>query len=103
MKTAVEALRGLRYKLRMLGVEIDGPTNIFGDNMSVLHNTSAPESTLKKKANSIAYHAVREAVAMQECTTSYIKTDDNIADILTKVLPSGDRRDKLLRRIIYDI
>ena len=79
MKTAVEALRGLRYKLRMMGVEIDGPTNIFGDNMSVLHNTTAPESTLKKKANAIAYHVVREAVAMGECLTSYIRSEENVA------------------------
>ena len=103
MKTAVEALRSLRYKLRMLGVEIDGPTTVYGDNMSVLHNTSAPQSTLKKKANAIAYHAVREAVAMGECLTTYIRSSDNIAGILTKVLPSGEKRNHLLRQILHDL
>jgi hypothetical protein len=33
---------------------VDGPSYVYGDNMSVLHNTSNPESTLKKKSNSIA-------------------------------------------------
>ena len=56
MKQGVEELRGIRYKLRMMGVNIDGPTYVYGDNMSVIHNTSTPESVLKKKSNSIYYH-----------------------------------------------
>ena len=35
MKTAVETNRGLRYKLRMMGIPIDGPTFFYGDNMPV--------------------------------------------------------------------
>jgi hypothetical protein len=64
MKNGVETTRGLRYKLRMVGVAIDGPTYVYGDNMSVVHNTQRPESVLKKKSNSICYHAVRESAAM---------------------------------------
>ena len=63
MKTDVEALRGIRYKLRMMGVPLTGPTYVYGDNMSVIYNTSRHESTLKKKINYICYHAVRKAVA----------------------------------------
>ena len=66
MKTGVEALKGIRYKLCMMGVPLTGPTYVYGDNMSVIYNTSRPESTLKKKSNSICYHAVREAVASGE-------------------------------------
>eukprot|EP00978_Attheya_sp_CCMP212_P005090 scaffold11251_cov50-Attheya_sp.AAC.1 len=40
MKVGMEMCHGLRYKLRMMGVPISGPTYIYGDNMSVLiHNT----------------------------------------------------------------
>lgn len=40
MKQGMEALRGIRYKLRMMGVELAGPSYIYGDNMSVIrHNT----------------------------------------------------------------
>ena len=39
MKLGVEALQGIRYKLHMLGVPIAGPTYVYGDNMSVIHNT----------------------------------------------------------------
>jgi hypothetical protein len=53
MKNGIETCRGLLYKLRMLGVALSGPTYIYGDNMSVVHNTQRPESVLKKKLNSI--------------------------------------------------
>ena len=59
MKQGVEALRGIRYKLQMMDVEISGPTYIYGDNMSAIHNTSKPESVLKKNSNIIYYHFVR--------------------------------------------
>ena len=63
MKNAVELIDALRYKLRMFGVPIDGPTNIFCDNKAVTKNCSDPISMLKKKHHSIAYHRNREAVA----------------------------------------
>ena len=65
IKQGVEALRGIRFKLRMMGVKIDGPTYVYGDNISVIHNTSNPKLVLKKKSNSICYHFVRESVAMK--------------------------------------
>ena len=86
MKNGVEALRGIRYKLRTMGVPLTGPTYTYGDNMSVIYNTSRPESTQKKKINSICYHAVREAVESGECLTTHYKTKYNYSDMMTKVL-----------------
>jgi hypothetical protein len=63
MKNAIKLSESLRYKLRMFGVPIDGPTNVFCDNEAVYKSTLIPESTLKKKHHSIAYHQCREAVA----------------------------------------
>jgi hypothetical protein len=63
MKKAMEYVRGLRYKLRMMGIKVNEPAFVFGDNQSVLCNTTAPTSMLKKKSNAIAYHFVREGVA----------------------------------------
>jgi hypothetical protein len=37
MKQGMEALQGLGYKLWMMGVQINGPSYIYGDNMSVIH------------------------------------------------------------------
>ena len=49
MKIGMESLRGLCYKLRMMGVGISGPSYIYGVSMSVIHNTQRPESMLKKR------------------------------------------------------
>ena len=54
---------GFRYKLRMMGIPIMRPTNIFCDNQSVVNNSTKPESVLKKKHLSICYHEVRECCA----------------------------------------
>jgi hypothetical protein len=53
MKNGIETCHGLRYKLRMMDVTLSGPTYVYGDNMSVVHNTHRPESVLKNKSNSI--------------------------------------------------
>ena len=103
MKQCTEYLRGLRYKLRMMGVPIAGPTYMYGDNMSVIHNTQKPESMLKKKSNSICYHAVREAVAMGELLTGHVRSHENVADIATKVLHAGQKRNYLVSQVLYDI
>jgi hypothetical protein len=103
MKAATEAARGLRYKLRMMGIEIDDPNYIYGDNMSVIHNTQKPESTLKKKSLSICYHFMRESVAMGESLTGHIRSEENPADLCTKVMGirGGAKRDYLTDLILY--
>jgi hypothetical protein len=85
MKHGIKKLRGLWYKLRMMGVPIDGPSFIYGDNKLAITNSSKPESVLKKKCNSICYHACRKSVAMDESRFALISTRDNWADFLTKV------------------
>ena len=103
MKACTEYLRGLRYKLRMMGIPCDSPAFVFGDNKSVLFNTSIPESTLKKKSQSIAYHFVREGVARDEWRTAYINTHANPADLLTKPLPAGAKREGFVTMILHHI
>jgi hypothetical protein len=103
MKLGMEHVRSLRYKLRMMGVPLNCPTYTYGDNMSVIHNTQRPESMLKKKSNSICYHAVRESAAMNEIRTGHISTHENPADLATKLVPSGRKRDYLVSLLLYDI
>ena len=66
MKVGMEKLQILRYKLRMMGISLSGPLLIYGYKMSVIHNTNRPESTLRKRRNSIYYYAIRESVEMGE-------------------------------------
>ena len=103
MKQCCEYIRGLRYKLRMMGIPVEGPAYIHGDNQSVLCNTSRPDSTLKKKSQSIAFHFLREGVARDEWRTAYVNTHYNEADLLTKVLPHGEKRVKFVQNLLHHI
>ncbi|MGH7955275.1 MAG: Ty1/Copia family ribonuclease HI, partial [Gloeomargaritales cyanobacterium] len=100
MKIATEMIQGLRYKLRMIGIPIEGSTNVFCDNEAVVKNSTAPESTLKKKHNAIAYHRVREAVAANMLRIAKEDTSTNLADLLTKSLP-GPRLKQVCERILF--
>ena len=100
MKTGVEMVESLRYKLRMFGVPIDGPASVFCDNEAVYKNTVMPESVLKKKHHSIAYHRCREAVANKTIRVAKEGTDTNLSDVFTKLM-SAPRRTFLLDRFTY--
>ena len=85
MRILVEMLIGLRYKLRMFGIPIDGPCNVFCDNDAVAKTTMRAETTLKKKNLSIAYHKSREAVACGIMLVFYERSGSNLSDLFTKV------------------
>ena len=86
-RLAVEQVMDLRYKLRMLGVPVKGPSLLLGDNQSVITSCSIPSSNLKKKHNAIAYHRIREAVAAGVVEMKYVRSKNNLADAMTKALP----------------
>ena len=87
-RVATELILELRYTLRMLGVPIDGPALMLGDNMSVVLNTTVPSSVLKKKHLGICYHRVREAIAAKVLRFCHVRSEENLADVLTKPLPN---------------
>ena len=85
-RIATELAIEFRYNLRMLGVPLDGPVLMLGDNNSVVLNTTIPSSMLKKKHNAVAYHRVREAIAAGIVRFCHIPSQRNLADVLTKPL-----------------
>jgi hypothetical protein len=87
----------------MMGVALIGPTFVYGDNIYVVHNTQRPESVLKKKSNSICYHAVCESAAMGESIIGNVPSVDNPDDICTKVVPGGQKRNHLIRLLLHDL
>ena len=92
LKIATEKIIGLRYKLRMMGVPLEGPANVFCDNDSVAKSSTNPEATLSKKNVSIAYHKCREAFAAGITDIYFQYSEDNLADVFTKVLPVIKRK-----------
>ena len=76
----------------MMGIPVNLPTFIFGDNRSVLINFSKPYSSLKKKSSSIAFYFGRERVAKDEWRVAYLNTNLNCADMAAKSLPNEEKR-----------
>ena len=87
----------------MMGTPVEGPACIHGDNQSVLANTTIPDSTLKKKSQSIAHHFVREGVTRNKWRTAHVNTHDNPADLLPKPLPAGAKRAKFVTMLLHHI
>ena len=87
----------------MMGIPMTHGVFVYGDNQSVLWNTTYPDSVLKKKSNSVAYHFVREGCSVNEWKTTYCHTAWNPSDLLTKCLSNGVDRRRKIRFIMYDI
>eukprot|EP00978_Attheya_sp_CCMP212_P009366 scaffold22126_cov59-Attheya_sp.AAC.1 len=94
MKTAAEQIMALHYKLRMFGIPIDGPANVFRDNKVVVTNLSIPTSTstIKKKHLSICFHLVRSYCAAVGMRVTKENGKANLSDILTKLMPGLQKR-----------
>ena len=73
LRIATEMVEGLRYKLRTFGIRVEGESNVFCDNSSVIKSSTNADCTLKKKHCSISYHRIREAVAAKIIIILYEK------------------------------
>ena len=91
MKTCMEKIVALRFKLMIFGIPMDGETDVLCDNQSVVNNASKFESTLNKKHAFIAYHAIRWAVATGIICVGEVDSNENLADAFTKRLPAVKR------------
>ncbi len=100
MRQAIELIKSLRYKLRMFGIPIDGPADVFCDNESVFKNVSIPNSILSKKQHSISYRACREAVAAGIVRIAKEGTLTNLSSVFTKT-QGRTKREGLRGKFMY--
>ena len=49
----------------------------------------------------MAFHQVREGSALDKWRAIYINTHETIADLLTKTLPSGEKRTKFCKVLLH--
>ncbi|CAJ1948049.1 unnamed protein product [Cylindrotheca closterium] len=97
MRAATEEAISIRYMLCSLGVPVEEPTNLLGDNLGVIQSAAMKDADLKKKHVAISYHCVREAVAAQIIKPIWCKTDENWSDICTEAL-GGLKQNAILSR-----
>ena len=62
-RTCTEQIIDLRLTLRYLGVPVEGPSYMFGDNMTVVDTASHPHGKLHKRHTALSYHRTRFAIA----------------------------------------
>ena len=102
MNVATEYVRGLRYKIIMMVIPVDEQAFVFGDNQSVLCNTSNPVSTLKEKSNRITLHHIHDGFVQDEWRTAYVNTHKILADLFTKPL-SREKRCEFVRMLLHHL
>jgi hypothetical protein len=83
-RVSVEQIADIRWTLLEFGAPIKGKTFLFGDNKSMITNSTLPHSQLNKRHMALSYHKVREAVARGLISYHHISRDKNPADILSK-------------------
>ena len=79
-------LRQLLQELQNLKGKVMKPTVIFEDNQSTICIARNPQYHGRTKHIDIKFHFVREQVALNKVVLEYCKSENMIADILTKAL-----------------
>ena len=74
------------YAFTQLGYTI--PITIMADNTSSLNVAEDPINTPRTKHIDVAYHFTREHLILKSFTLSYVPSNDNTADLMTKGLNS---------------
>ena len=96
---STEMIEALRYKLRCVEIPVEGPAEVFCDNMSVVKNSSIPTSVLNNRNNYIYYHMVRESQDAGIIQVGCIPGEFNLADLFTKTTMTGNTRHNLVDSI----
>ncbi len=83
-RTCVERDIDLRNTLRYLGVPVRKKAYMFGDNESVVNSSITPHAKLHKRHTALSFHRVREAIAARTIAYHHLRSESNVADMLSK-------------------
>jgi hypothetical protein len=85
--SAVKEALWFRKLLFDFGFVLDSPVLIFCDNQAAIKLLLNPVVSSRSKHIDVLHHFARERVARREVSFEYCRTDDMIADCLTKAVP----------------
>ena len=83
-RTCFEQIIDHRQYLRYLGVPVGDEDYAWGDNDAMINSATIPDAKLHKRHNILSFHFVRSLIASGFINLQHIKSESNIADILTK-------------------
>ena len=88
---AADAVK-LALWLSKLGADLQldlGTIKILADNQSAIKLLKNPISSMRSKHIDVIYHFARERVARGDVAFEYVRTELNVADTLTKIVPEA--------------
>jgi len=86
---AVREALWLKSLLESVSIKLDRPIKIFEDNQGCISIASNPTCHNRSKHIDIKYHFTREQIENNTISIEYISSENQLADIFTKPLPSG--------------
>jgi len=93
---AMKKIRWIQQFLEELNFSVIYPTPVFEDNMPALHVATNQKSSELSKSIDIKWHAIQEAQHHHLIDVRYIKSEEQLADALTKVPSRLEIIDQLL-------
>jgi hypothetical protein len=87
MAEAAQELLYLLQLFKFLKIEVELPMKIKCDNQGAIF-LAKNESSVRTKHVDVRYHFIRELIEEGIIASEYVRTSDNIADVLTKNLPT---------------
>ncbi len=82
----------LRKLLVDLGLHVDRHVVIYCDNLSSIQLAKNPVFYARTKHIEVHYHFIKDKVLAGEIDLIYVSTEDQVADIFTKVLGAEKHR-----------
>ena len=76
--------------VEFLGMEVNYPIEVFVDNIGVIFLSKTAKTNNRTKHVDTRYHFVREYIENGVLKVIFVKSKDNVADIMTKNLPKQD-------------
>jgi transposase InsO family protein len=92
MAEALKDVMWWRPLLHQLGHDTSQPTPLLSDNQGTIHLAKNGDNSSRTKHVDVKYHLIRQEIRTQTVALSYISTQHNIADILTKGLTKERHR-----------
>ena len=86
LRSAVKDIMWLRHLLVDLGCPQHGPTLVVEDNSACIEWANDLVVSKKNRHFNVLYHLAKEQVSIGTIKMFYIRTHDQVADILTKAL-----------------
>ena len=103
MAMAICEVMCVKALLKELGLKHLGSTPILCDNQAALAIAADPVHHDKTKHVEIDCHFIRDKVAEGQVNPTYVPTDEQVADVLTKILTTEQHRQLLVKLGVHTL